>query len=286
MTAMVAMREDDVNEAAELHRRGVLNLRAATWALAVFRRQRGKELTPAEVMKRFGASRTNAYRVVSEMKFALESTHRRFPETGTGEEENKDSRPPGSTHQEFPETGTETHKPFPDSRNPGFPESGTICPGNRDGSHYMDSGIQGEIDIRGPRQQAPLAGTGGEAGWVRAAAILSESPQAYPLGDYLARNAHLDEVRSLSEDTAKGKYPAGWRLESAALIFLSPRTPDDVRSCRNCRASLNYLLQIARGQTRPYVPPSLSIVDAPRPTGTDPRPRRRGPDIDSMNFGD
>lgn len=244
------MKENDVIEAAELYRMGVLNLRAAVWALARFRRQKQKRVTASEVMERFGASRTNAYRVVSEVNLALDSIHKPVPETGTDEPPETDSEP-SRTHQPVPETGI-----------PGFPETGTEIPGNRDSIHirYSESSERERYigEIPGFRE----TGTGLCDGLERARRILAENLQAEPLSGYLSRNAHLPEVRALAECDGDGRYPAGWRLESAALKFLSPRIPENVRSCRDCRASLNYLLSIARGLTEPYTLPSLA------PTGT------------------
>lgn len=257
---MVAMKEDDVNEAAELHRRGVLNLRAAVWALAVFRRQGRKELTPAEVMERFGASRTNAYRVVAEMRFAIQETHRQFPETGNSGRPSPagESAPP--THQHVPETGTGTHQRFPVSRNPGFPETGTEIPGNRDCSQY-----------KGSRETESVCFT--HAGAREGEAPNGPSPEP-------ERRAAVRFVGDLTAGALEGwasqacrVYPAPWvrALAERKCIGATPRAQ-----------LLNAILQSWAGSGSCEY---LAAPATPARAGSDHRPRRRGPDVDAMDFG-
>lgn len=243
---MRAMKDDDVNEAAELHRMGVLNLRAAVWALARFRRQKGRDATPAEVIERFGASRTNAYRVVSEVRLALDSIHREFPDSGI------------SACVETDPGGHATHQPIPESGIPGFPETGTKIPGIRDGIHirYSESSERDRYtgEIPGFRE----TGTRLCDDLRRACELLAGNLQTEPLAGALSRSAHLERVRALAAD--------GWRLESAARKFLDPcEVKASIRASRNTDSQLKYLLAIAGNLDGPFEPGPAAPL---RPTGT------------------
>lgn len=261
MTRVAPMRDDDVSNAADLYRAGFLPLKAAAWALARWRWQdSGRELTAEEVMKRFGASRSASYRVVSELKeaFNLESNASTVQDIGTD----------ASTVQDIGTKIPETRTSSPAYRDDSVPEIGTE-------SYTRD--LQEEDIYPGG---VPKCGTVDaiEAG----ARVLAENLQTDPLACYIRRCAHLPEVAALASDP--------WRLESAALRFLSPSTPEDVRGCRNLRASLNYLLSIARGLRAPYVPPSIAAAEADPGTNGEhrppPPPRPRNPRLPRFSPSD
>src|SRR5690606_22139099 len=119
---------------------------------------------------------------------------------------------------EHPETVPFSRKAgVPVSRKPGktVPEIGNPpTPPYKATDKKTDTNTRGEVPICGNSLW--------DEGLGRAVGILAENLQTEPLSDYLSRNSHLPEVRSLAEDTGDGKYPAGWRSESAALQFLTP----------------------------------------------------------------
>lgn len=258
---MLPMNAPDLYEAKAMHRAGLLPLRAAAWVLVRYREQiPGRTATADEVVETFGCHRVSAFRALREIRAfqvaASDATHKPVAETDTGV---RSSDIGYSATTPVAESATQ-------SSGIGYPPT----------PPYKERELGNDTHI-GVAESATRLWDG----ICGAVAILRENLQTEPLGNYLSRNAHLPEVRSLAEDTGKdGEHPAGWRLESAAMKFLSPRIPDDVRSCRDCRASLNYLLAIARGLTAPYVPPSLAA------TGADPRPQspaaRRRSEADAL----
>lgn len=259
-----AMSTDDLSMAIELHRAGVLNLKAAAWALARYRQQRGKDIDPADVMAKFGAKRANAYRVVAELRLAMAAlTHQSVHDSWTGD----DDAEGGETHQEVHETWTGTHKPVHDSENPGIQESWTNSPRNVDSTQY-----------KGSRELESACSSRTHA---HASAHAREDPDPIGPSPEPERQA---VVRFTAEVTAGALevwaasacriYPAAWvraLVERKAVGGPLPRI-----------GLLNAILQ-QWAQAR-----HCEYLDAPslRATGTDPRPCRRGPDVESMHFED
>lgn len=252
---MIAMRWADIEHATDLYRRGALPLKALAWAVARFRAQEDAEVSAADLMSIAGASKSAAYRAIAELRLALAAPPERIG----------DSRSPG----------------FPDSRKAGksVPETGNppTPPYKETEKEVIDTGDA----------EFPTCGNGLSEGFRRAVGVLGENLQTEPLSGYLSRNAHLPELRALADDDGDGRYPPGWRLESAALKFLTPGIPDNVRSCRNLRGTLGYFLAVARGLRSPYAPPSLAATGTDDPAPPPPRrPTHARPDFRSMTFDD
>ena len=115
------MGKDDLNEAIAMHACGYMTIKDAAWVLHRYRRQAGRPLRAADLMETFGASRTAAYRAVSDLRMALAGAATRV--------------------EAARESGRETHQRVPESGNPGIPDCGTNRPGMRD-SESRNAGLQ------------------------------------------------------------------------------------------------------------------------------------------------
>lgn len=268
---MIAMKRDDIDIFARLHR---LNPHATTAfdvavAMLLFRSQlpgdsEVPKVRPKDIQDRLGITYDNARKALKRASDALDSLGMASMQPDDNHPD--DNRPVGRSSTGRSSTGK------PDDNRPVPPH-----PPYKDQEGEREREIGGKIS--GPRTN----GNRLTAGLREAIATLGENLQTDPLATYLARNSHLPEVRALAECDGDGKYPAGWRIASAALKFLSPRVPDNVRSCRDCRASLNYMLSIARGLDAPYTPPSLSPTAPGAAASAGGRgASRRRPDFASM----
>jgi hypothetical protein len=85
---------DNVNEAIDMHRMGLLPYRAAAWALLVFREQAGAELGADDLHRTVGGSKATAYRTLAELRIYRQSPKSRLADIETGRyQESPKSRP-------------------------------------------------------------------------------------------------------------------------------------------------------------------------------------------------
>jgi hypothetical protein len=246
-TAMAAMSEDDVNEAARMFYAGMIPLRAAAWCLLRRRAEEGIELTSSDLADRLGIHAKSASRTLGELRrFALLDAPG-TTKTVAGEvtisvtsDDCKVTNLVTGTHQRVTEMVTPPEPP------------------------YKDSGIDRERLTDGAVTNSVTCSSHQSEDISRARAVLAGNIQTEPLAGALSRSAHLDRVRALASD--------GWRLESAARKFLDPcEVGDDIRARRNTDSQLKYLLRIAENLSEPYEPRPVVPMRATGTAGPPPR---------------